>query len=108
MYLRFANGKPNSINITFGHLEGLFRKTVTLSRKDLNKEYIPINVDINAKITCPFISYKITDDSASSNAILFLELTVGKREVCAYENLNYGETYPTATKVSMKNFKPRI
>lgn len=108
MYLEFANGKPNSVDITFSHLGGIFTKTVTLFRRDINGTYIPLKEDISTNITCPSVSYKITDDSASENAIFYLELKNGEIGFCIYKGTDYATMYPTGTKVSMKKNKSRI
>ena len=108
MVLSFANGRPDSIDITFGHLGGLSSKTVTLTKAQLSGMYIPINADISAKVTCPSISYKITQDSASENAITSFQLTEGGMGLCTYERSSYGATYPTGKKVSMKQYKGGI
>ena len=109
MVLSFANGKPNSIDITFSRLGGLFRKTVTLSGRDLKDTYIPITTDIRAMITCPSVSYKITDDYASENAVTSLEVTEKGMALCTYGRSTFGSaTYPTGTNVSMRQYKARV
>ena len=102
MSLSFANGIPESIEIYFKRLGGLFTQTVTLTRDDLKKQYIPIDADIDVTLVCPSISYKITSDSSSENAVVSFAIGSGGYGYCNYVRTTSFATYKTGKTVSMK------
>ena len=107
MSLSFANAIPESVEVYFKRLGGLFTKTVTLTRDDLNKQYIPID-DIDVTLACPSISYKITSDSSSENALISFTIGSGGYVYCNYVRETSFATYKTGKTVSMKKYTSAV
>ena len=84
--MQFANANPDSMEITFGNLLNVVKKTVQLNKTDLSKRFISLDLPITPQLSCPSFSYKITQDSASKNAIDLVQVGQGGSIVCKYEN----------------------
>lgn len=110
MTAKFANGRPDSIDITFSHMFGKIHKTITWTKDEPTGKYFDY---VSFKPTaCPDLMYLITKDSNPGNALNELTIYAGENAIyargnaiCVYEPST--QQYPTRDETMMQLKKKR-